>query len=82
MKIQLNTKGQVELDRNNKEEIMELMQYLRDIKESAWTQYEATKKNSYWDLLKDASDDIFKLIEYFKDIWLEVIDLNPKRKYI
>lgn len=82
MKIQLNTKGQIDLDRNNKEEIMELMQYLRDLKENSWNQYEATKKNSYWDMLKDASDDIFKLIEYFKDIWLEVINLNPKRKYI
>lgn len=82
MKIQLNTKGQVELDKNNKEEIMELMQYLRDLKENAWNQYEATKKNSYWDLLKDASEDIFELIKYFKDIWLEVINLNPKRKYI
>lgn len=82
MKIHLNTKGQVNLDRNNKEEIMELMQYLRDLKENSWIQYEATKKNSYWDKLKEASDDIFKLIEYFKDIWLEVINLNPKRKYI
>jgi hypothetical protein len=82
MKIELNTKGIVELDKSNKEQIMELMQYLRDLKENSWIQYEATKKNSYWDLLKDASEDIFELIKYFKDIWLDVVNLNPKRKYI
>lgn len=82
MKIELNTKGIVELDKNNKEQIMELMQYLRDLKENAWSQYELTNKNCYWDLFKKTYDDIFKLIQYFKEIWLEVIDLNPKRKYI
>jgi hypothetical protein len=81
MKIELNTKGIVELDRNNKEEIMELMQYLRDLKENSWSQYEATKKNSYWDLCKNAMADITELIKYFRDIWLEIIKLNPVKKY-
>lgn len=82
MKIELNTKGIIELDKNNKEQIINLMQYLRDLKENSWQELQLTNKNKYWDLCKDAMNDISELIKYFKDIWLEVINLNPKRKYI
>jgi hypothetical protein len=69
--------------KEDKNKIMELMQWLRDLKENSWQEYIATNKNKYWDTCKSAMNDLSELRQIFHDIWLEVIKNNPiETKYI
>lgn len=85
IKIELITQNK-EITLNPKEDknkIMELMQWLRDLKENSWQKYTSTNKNKYWDTCKSAMNDLAELRQRFHDIWLEVIRDNPKEiKYI
>jgi hypothetical protein len=85
IKIELTTQNK-EIILNPKEDknkIMELMQWLRDLKENSWREYSITNKNQYWDTCKNSMNDLTELRQRFHDIWLEVLNNNPKEiKYI
>lgn len=85
IKIELTTQNK-EVILNPKEDInkiMELMQWLRDLKENSWAEYSSTNKNKYWDMCKNAMNDLTELRQRFHDIWLEVVKNNPiETKYI
>jgi hypothetical protein len=85
IKIELTTQNkEVMLNPNeDKNKIMELMQWLRDLKENSWQEYIATNKNKSWDTCKSAMNDLAELRQRFHDVWLEVIRNNPlETKYI
>jgi hypothetical protein len=82
MKLELITKGEIELQKEDREQIKNLMMYLRDLKENSWSQFQSTNKKNYWELCQYAMHDITELRKYFRDIWLEVVDINPIRKYV
>lgn len=85
IKIELTTQNkEVILNPNeDKNKIIELMQWLRDLKENSWQEYTSTNKNKYWDMCKSAMNDLSELRQRFHDIWLEVIKNNPiETKYI
>jgi hypothetical protein len=85
IKIDLTTQNkEVVLNpKEDKNKIMELMQWLRDLKENSWQEYSNTNKNKYWDICKSAMNDLTELRERFHDIWIEVLNNNPTEiKYI
>jgi hypothetical protein len=85
IEIDLTTQNkQIQLNpKEDKNKIMELMQWLRDLKENSWQEYSNTNKNKYWDICKSAMNDLTELRERFHDIWIEVLNNNPTEiKYI
>jgi hypothetical protein len=85
IKIELTTQNKEVIlnPKEDKNKIMELMQWLRDLKENSWQEYNITNKNKYWDTCKNAMNDLTELRQRFHDIWLEVLKNNPiERKYI
>lgn len=85
IKIELTTQNKEVIlnPKDDKNKIIELMQWLRDLKENSWQEYTSTNKNKYWDICKSAMNDLTELRQRFHDIWLEVIKNNPKEiKYI